>query len=69
LTSFIGDRHSANRREPLRQDCGTTKGSACAVEIGGTYPMLYAFFDEAGRLRRDAVSRQIEALAAAPPQE
>ena len=31
------------------------------MEIGGTYPMLYAFFDEAGRLRRDAVSRQIEA--------
>jgi len=35
------------------------------VEIGGTYPMLYAFFDEAGRLRRDAVTRQIEAAVAA----
>jgi 4-hydroxy-tetrahydrodipicolinate synthase len=34
------------------------------MEIGGTYPMLYAFFDEAGRLRRDAVSRQIEAAIA-----
>jgi 4-hydroxy-tetrahydrodipicolinate synthase len=34
------------------------------MEIGGTYPMLYAFFDEAGRLRRDAVSRQIEASIA-----
>lgn len=31
------------------------------MEIGGIYPMLYAFFDEAGRLRRDAVSRQVEA--------
>ena len=30
------------------------------MEIGGTYPMLYAFFDQAGRLRRDAVSRQVE---------
>ncbi|MEO8669510.1 MAG: dihydrodipicolinate synthase family protein, partial [Bauldia sp.] len=34
------------------------------MEIGGTYPMLYAFFDEAGALRRDAVSRQIEASVA-----
>ena len=34
------------------------------MEIGGTYPMLYAFFDEAGRLRRDAVSRQIESSIA-----
>ena len=34
------------------------------MEIGGTYPMLYAFFDEAGRLRRDAVSRQIDAAIA-----
>lgn len=31
------------------------------MEIGGTYPMLYAFFDEAGGLRRDAVSPQVEA--------
>ena len=30
------------------------------MEIGGIYPMLYAFFDAAGRLRREAVSRQIE---------
>ncbi len=30
------------------------------MEIGGTYPMLYAFFDEGGRLRRDAFARQIE---------
>src|SRR5690242_3641809 len=37
---------------------------ARSMEIGGTYPMLYAFFDEAGRLRRDAVSRQIEAAIA-----
>ena len=34
------------------------------MEIGGTYPMLYAFFDVAGRLRRDAISRQIEAAIA-----
>lgn len=34
------------------------------MDIGGTYPMLYAFFDEAGRLRREAVSRQIEAAIA-----
>ncbi|HVY50148.1 MAG TPA: dihydrodipicolinate synthase family protein [Devosia sp.] len=31
------------------------------MEIGGTYPMLYAFFDDAGRLRRDAIARQVEA--------
>ena len=34
------------------------------MEIGGTYPMLYAFFDEAGALRRDAVARQIGAAIA-----
>ena len=34
------------------------------MEIGGTYPMLYAFFDEAGALRRDAVTRQIAAALA-----
>lgn len=35
------------------------------MSIGGTYPMLYAFFDEEGRLRRDAFSRQISAAVAA----
>jgi len=34
------------------------------MEIGGAYPMLYAFFDPAGRLRRDAVTRQIGAALA-----
>lgn len=34
------------------------------MEIGGTYPMLYAFFDEAGRLRREAVTRQVGAAVA-----
>jgi len=34
------------------------------MEIGGTYPMLYAFFDAAGRLRREAVTRQIETAIA-----
>ncbi len=34
------------------------------MEIGGTYPMLYAFFDEGGRLRRDAFARQIEVSVA-----
>jgi 4-hydroxy-tetrahydrodipicolinate synthase len=34
------------------------------MEIGGTYPMLYAFFDEAGGLRRDAVAPQVEAALA-----
>jgi 4-hydroxy-tetrahydrodipicolinate synthase len=34
------------------------------MEIGGTYPMLYAFFDEAGHLRRDAFARQIAAAVA-----
>jgi 4-hydroxy-tetrahydrodipicolinate synthase len=34
------------------------------MEIGGTYPMLYAFFDEAGRLRRDTFARQIAAAVA-----
>jgi dihydrodipicolinate synthase/N-acetylneuraminate lyase len=31
------------------------------VKPNGTYPMLYAFFDEAGALRRNALTRQIEA--------
>jgi 2-keto-3-deoxy-L-arabinonate dehydratase len=34
------------------------------LDIGGTYPMLYAFFDAAGRLRRDAFTRQINAAIA-----
>jgi 4-hydroxy-tetrahydrodipicolinate synthase len=34
------------------------------MEIGGTYPMLYAFFDAAGRLRREAITRQVEAAIA-----
>jgi 4-hydroxy-tetrahydrodipicolinate synthase len=41
-----------------------SEGACPAMEISGTYPMLYAFFDGAGRLRRDAVSRQIEAAIA-----
>src|SRR3569623_1737369 len=47
-----------NRRKKM-----TARPRECSsgMEIGGTYPMLYAFFDEAGRLRREAVSRQIEA--------
>src|SRR3569832_2532300 len=35
-----------------------------SMEISGTYPMLYAFFDEAGRRRRDAVARQVDASIA-----
>lgn len=31
------------------------------MEIGGTYPMLYAFFDAEGSLRREAVTRQVDA--------
>jgi 2-keto-3-deoxy-L-arabinonate dehydratase len=34
------------------------------MEIGGTYPMLYAFFDEKLDLRRDAFTRQISAAIA-----
>ncbi|MCP4383536.1 MAG: dihydrodipicolinate synthase family protein, partial [Hyphomicrobiales bacterium] len=34
------------------------------VTICGTYPMLYAFFDEAGALRRDATRRQVNAAIA-----
>lgn len=34
------------------------------MEIAGTYPMLYVFFDEAGRIRREAFSRQIAAAIA-----
>jgi 2-keto-3-deoxy-L-arabinonate dehydratase len=34
------------------------------MEIGGTYPMLYAFFDETGSLRRDAFARQVAAAVA-----
>lgn len=30
------------------------------MAVRGTYPMLYAFFDERGQLRRDAVTRQID---------
>lgn len=29
------------------------------MKPGGTYPMLFAFFDQEGRVRRDAVSRQL----------
>jgi 2-keto-3-deoxy-L-arabinonate dehydratase len=32
--------------------------------FSGTYPMLYAFFDEGGALRRDAFARQIAAALA-----
>ncbi|MCB1498347.1 MAG: dihydrodipicolinate synthase family protein [Bauldia sp.] len=35
------------------------------MAIAGTYPMLYAFFDDAGQLRRDAMLRQVEAAVAA----
>jgi 2-keto-3-deoxy-L-arabinonate dehydratase len=31
------------------------------MDINGTYPMLYAFFDERGQLRRDGFTRQIAA--------
>lgn len=34
------------------------------MEIRGTYPMLYAFFDAQGRLRRDAFARQTAAAVA-----
>ena len=34
------------------------------MTIAGTYPMLYAFFDEAGALRRDAFERQVAAALA-----
>ena len=34
------------------------------MQPAGTYPMLYAFFDAAGRLRRDAFSRQVAAALA-----
>lgn len=32
-----------------------------ARPVGGTYPMLFAFFDAAGHLRRDAFERQVAA--------
>jgi 2-keto-3-deoxy-L-arabinonate dehydratase len=35
------------------------------MQIHGTYPMLYAFFDSGGALSRDAFVRQIEASVAA----
>lgn len=31
------------------------------MDINGTYPMLYAFFDDRGQLRREEFTRQIEA--------
>jgi 2-keto-3-deoxy-L-arabinonate dehydratase len=34
------------------------------MQIHGTYPMLYAFFDKAGGLSRDAFARQVEAALA-----
>lgn len=43
---------------PLAVRCAREEGP---LQIGGTYPMLYAFFDATGQLRRDAHSRQIEA--------
>ena len=35
------------------------------MAIGGTYPMLYAFYGADGRLRREAFDRQIAAAVAA----
>lgn len=35
------------------------------MQIGGAYPMLYAFFDDDGALRRAAFERQVEAAVAA----
>lgn len=34
------------------------------MQIAGTYPMLFAFFDDQGALRREAFARQIEACIA-----
>jgi 2-keto-3-deoxy-L-arabinonate dehydratase len=34
------------------------------MQIHGTYPMLFAFFDKAGGLSRDAFARQVEAAVA-----
>jgi hypothetical protein len=34
------------------------------LKIGGTYPMLYAFFGCAGELLREAFARQVEAAIA-----
>lgn len=34
------------------------------MQIGGAYPMLYAFFDDGGALRRTAFARQVEAAVA-----
>jgi 2-keto-3-deoxy-L-arabinonate dehydratase len=34
------------------------------MDINGTYPMLYAFFDERGQLRREEFTRQIKAALA-----
>lgn len=34
------------------------------MTIGGTWPMLFSFFDEDGGLRRDAFARQIDAACA-----
>ncbi len=35
------------------------------MAISGTYPMLYAFFDAQGLLRRDAFARQIAPVSTA----
>ena len=35
------------------------------MTISGTYPMLYAFFGEDGRLRSDAITAQVEAVVRA----
>lgn len=46
---------------------GTGRGrkKVLGTAISGTYPMLYAFFNAAGALRRDAFAAQIEAGIAA----
>ena len=34
------------------------------MKIAGTYPMLFAFFDEGGALRADCIARQVAAARA-----
>ena len=47
-----------------RQEAAGAGAGPTAMVIQGTYPMLYAFFDEDGRLRRDAIARQVSAAIA-----
>src|SRR4051812_4341034 len=60
LTSFSNVAKPERARSSRRGAFGAGETLA-EMAITGTYPMLYAFFDAEGRLRREAFARQIAA--------